>query len=1434
MEDTARELAWSRGSADLDWYDRAAVTPGLPDRPSDSFSRAFAAGFERDFPIASLVKRLSSPIDEEAAAQLSDETPDNWNYMKYGEDNFPEWKQPWFRSHRASFYDVASPLQFERRMARYRDEHRLEQEMALSPTGSFLGGVTAAVTDPLSYTPFIGPVNRFVGLARLAERGSRVRALALEGVLSGTVPEALLQATQNTRDTDESLATVMASAMLGAGIGGVARWRQVGHAMNPGHPANPLNPKNQDVHVDVVRDAEGGVHVSGGGSGGAMSVDEIGDVVRQSPPSLIPTFLKRLPFVGDTLERGAQKLLNVTSVYGRMITSPLDTVRTAGALMFDQGGLNLTTHINKSAQDFVNTGKQLTNENIRSFVDARTRLAEDFAKLNLKPLNEAEFDRWMAYRASGSLTERRVAQLSAQYGEAGARSVINRLNEVNSVWQKNYAKHVEDGVALGRIRNVPLYDKAVSDAKTARATLRERKLARTEAAKSVEGGAEKASAIDAEIENIRRTIERNDKIVALQESLAPPLEGDYHPILYNRERLVMAPGEFEQMVQRKLADNVDAEFANDIMPEWRFTDADLKKLGNEEVQLAKADGELVTMGVPEGRALKNEIVDRYIGDRDVWTYDRLEGELKTLNAHHSRLEADMLNQKEIADELRNENGKYTRAIEKSARERLRITAEVGRIKLAHARAMEKELVEAATAARQIGVARDLTHREIISQEAIEAADDAVIMRQLELEDLVMRDMKDPLIGPDRYRNSGTYVKSKDALVNSMAYRNRLMTGPRETIDVTPGMIKSEARTQMAHENVLSAEARVRDAEKRLASFDSRIEEMKGIRDQIALREADAARVLKGVAERLGVAEGTVSAVKAKMAAIEKEGGMGFESQMRADAKRITQNILTRHSIPNNRMQENVRKSGRIKARQLDWTPEEMGDLLDRQWVKPTARDAMQIANSQFAGQLGVQHTLRALGVDTQGELRDRILMEANEKGQQAHAQEALKFLDASINRITGMVDQDVDPASALGFGGRMARHATTVRYSAGTGLASVLGDAATTQIANSKFFPAVVKFGMDMQAALKGSADAEIRSMIDATEAASNSMHGRWNIHELDMGEHYGMGAPDSTLRKITGAVEKGAATVGTFGYKVGGQQLQTTFSKQMVMQYTLNTPIMDWVPRYASLSNAEKYDLRRLGIDAASASRIAKQIEKHADVSASGVPRPNLDLWRSTTEGAKAADAVLTAMNRNARLSIGSAGPGDLPLIADKAMGKLWLNFMSYNFWAFNNVIYPAAQRLGEGDARVLAGLSMMLVAGTGTVVMKEAIRDPAHADENVKKLFDPNVTPVPQLLYNILDRSSFFAHLSPFIQTALGVTDGAQRDVLGYSLNRYAPRSPQEALDPLLGIPFGFAQDLTTAMYQTSRGDLEKMQKAWLNLAPLQMYSKGIGRTLDAISNE
>lgn len=163
-----------------------------------------------------------------------------------------------------------------------------------------------------------------------------------------------------------------------------------------------------------------------------------------------------------------------------------------------------------------------------------------------------------------------------------------------------------------------------------------------------------------------------------------------------------------------------------------------------------------------------------------------------------------------------------------------------------------------------------------------------------------------------------------------------------------------------------------------------------------------------------------------------------------------------------------------------------------------------------------------------------------------------------------------------------------------------------------------------------------------------------------------------------------------------------------------------------------------------------------------------NTDSW----DDKDLAKRFLGAVKKSSDSYIVSRKAGSVPqILSDNEPGKIFAQFMGYSFSATTDVLYKSAQKIAAGDARGVAMLSMMTLAGVGQYMIKEIMAGREIPD-------DPK-----ELLYAGFDQGGAFGLAPNIIGKMDSATGNAISDVLGLRNVKYR----QQDIGSVLAGPTG-----------------------------------------------
>ena len=625
--------------------------------------------------------------------------------------------------------------------------------------------------------------------------------------------------------------------------------------------------------------------------------------------------------------------------------------------------------------------------------------------------------------------------------------------------------------------------------------------------------------------------------------------------------------------------------------------------------------------------------------------------------------------------------------------------------------------------------------------------------------------------------------------------------------------------------VYASELQKADAD--VASMSVRYERVKTMLSDLKARRETLRNAKKGVAASLKTARAaraSVSAEARKAARVRK----GVEKQVPMDEviSNIVSNIQNRTALPQAILDRVAPDTGRVKARTLPLTPEQRMIGMNAGFIRSDLAGVLSAQHDQLAGWFGLHEGLdiRPGGAfeswsevvrKVQTEYDAMATKETNPKARSkiaAEGRRAIKDLNVLKERLLGITDVGMDRDSLLYWGAQKVLQTNLMRYGAGF-LPASFGDLATASVISRgmhKHLFSNLREVADLMSELYRSDPSGFRAMVAATEIGQHGT--RW-LEQFDAANAVnmnGVGARGSPTHTITSRIDRVMNATTDKVHMISGMRSWNRFNKiatAVIRKYALK----DMVAKYGALSSRERAGLASIGIGEAEAKAIHAHIQKFAPDKGQKFWDPNLDAWEATPEGRSAARSFRIAIQRDMNRAIPTPGIGDKPILMDKMMGKIWLQFMSYSFSMMNRFLTPSSQKIATWrDASAIMGFAHLLWLGGATVIAKDLIggRDPAERFKG-ENVFGT--------LSEIVDRSGLYGYLSPFIDSAIKVSAPLQEATFGKTVvgptSRYARSAWAESL---LGASFGLFKDIQQFGAAVSEGTSDQVVKKGLNLVP------------------
>ncbi len=403
----------------------------------------------------------------------------------------------------------------------------------------------------------------------------------------------------------------------------------------------------------------------------------------------------------------------------------------------------------------------------------------------------------------------------------------------------------------------------------------------------------------------------------------------------------------------------------------------------------------------------------------------------------------------------------------------------------------------------------------------------------------------------------------------------------------------------------------------------------------------------------------------------------------------------------------------------------------------------------------------------------------------AKAEEAdIRDLEAMRDRLIGTFSQPNDPGAFIVRAGRVARDYNYLRLLGGMVVSSMVDVARP-----------VMRHGF--RAYAKGIAQlvtspAEVKIVRRELKAMGVGLDMVLNTRAKAIAEI-------GEISQFSGAVERGTQNLANNFGIVSLMAPWNSAWKQFAGTLASNE-IIHQSGRWAkgTIGKGQITKLAAAGIDEDMARRITRQIAKHGDDG--GVTLPHAHLW----DDEEASKVFTAAILRDADVSIVTPGIGDRPLFMSNEVGKLAMQFKSFQFAATNRVFIAGLQ---QRDMATMNGMLLTLALGSLVYGIKTKL-----AGKEISE--DPAV-----LLSESLDRSG----LTGIIMDTNAVAEKFSRGTVGVSgltggpaLSRYQSRNVWGAL---LGPTIDAVEDLNAVTGAVTTGEFSEGDvRALRELVPYQ----------------
>lgn len=1352
-----------------------------------SATEAFKANWERENLTAYLYNKYGTSPD------VPDNLPDQpfergtaWSPYTYVHQNWDEKRRQEFdvEIRQGFFDDVTDAADLEARAYHLAQEKDLVRR-AHNGSGfaSFVGALAGAATDLTSYIPLAAPINRLRGLGRVGKG-------AALGFSAAALPELGLQAAQDLRTAEETFMALGVGTILGGGLGTFARFLDARRPMNPAHPDNPLHPDNMDKQTVGYRTGgiDGQTEILDGRSVGAMEV--------------APDRVEALPGMTSNIPglKWASRKVDGATPAGRSLRWAGTHTRNTLTRMMDLGG-------RMTNRDMAGVAVQTAESLKRDYMAAHTQLLNHgeflIRDLNLKlgqskvaqtfgkdgSVSHADFNHFTNLKLLREWVKEDAEALAKKYGRETAEIIEQTADRFASKIHETNALYESELVSAGLLQDAGLVIKISKDLDTVRNRIKQRQ-AQKPTVGDLRGTAQERAdqratldparqEADAEIAELRAERQRLEDRLSKEMGKPKAMGEEYgHAQLYDPSRILADTEGFKDDLMRVLVDQPDQDW---LLADQGITPDIFSKLGLEPVEL---DG--VTLTTAEGAARKEQLMQLWMGDQD---------------AHRLH-----------TAELRHETA--VRA-DKQAKEDLTwVMKAAGLIDRKSASATVSEARKKRDLfAAQIDEQRARAEELRLEQEALKAAAEA--SRTITLE----RQLQDN-ITPTR------------ATEGSLA--SQIMPDapePRET----PAMARTAARAQTLARELHKAESRLVRMEARLEAADAAFARVSEKATMLKSAKAGADGALRDIRRLRGIAEADLSAAKRKLLQQQRKTPLSEA----VDA--ITMALINREALPRPMLDKIVPEIGRVKARRINYTPEQRRMMEEKGYLRKDLPAILQAQNESLSGYIALHKGLDigdGRTYESWTAIREGVVEEytdlINKAGKdtpegvalRAELPKALKDVDGLKNRLLGTENVGMDKDGWVYWLSSQVRQTNLVRYMAGFLLPS-LTDIASVHLRTGSLSRLFREHGREAAKILREvytDNPSLFSAMISSVELGADPRLAK-AFDADDVGKQAGIGAHGSTKHKITSAIDRGGATLAKVGGVISGMHHWNRYLKAVTGIYRANY-LRHATTNWAGLSDIERADLTSLGIGKSQADRIGKYVERYGEVGADGHWDPRLEQWLTTDEGFEAARDFRMAIERDMDRAIFTPGIGDTPLIMSHGAGKMWLQFQTFAFTFLNRFLVPAGQRLTAGDTRALVSYAHLTWSALVVVMGKDLIRgkDPRE------RLEEDNWG---DTAFEMVDRSGVMTYLSPYVDAGIKLSAPLQEAALGKvvvgSGSRYARNS---ALDSLAGASFGLYRDIRDMSSAVAGGEMEKIGDKALLLMPFNTYSRLFMNQLEVIN--
>lgn len=1357
------------------------------------------------------MRRLHGNAEAQDGNVLDQPSDPSWNPHAYIRENWSEEDQQEFEfEQRAGIFDDAinaADLDLQRTSVR-QERAMLESIEGGAFTAQLLGGLVGGITDPTSYIPLAGQVNR---IRRLGTIGKG----ALLGATATAIPELALQTTQELRTRYEGFMNVGVGTALGGGAGAFVSLMRRRNALHPSNPHNPLREENFASQGDGYRTPEGEIDVVGGSdSAGAARVVDQGDT-RDAPGLLTDT-----PFLGRVTDR-----IGSVTPAGRAGQWSSSVGRGIARRLMDMGGrlsrANLegtpTVHSAEDwKRDFLRLREQVLQTGDRLHRALNRELGQTATEYRLSgipglgktfqgTITPEDFSELARQQLLGTFDDAAARRVQSDYGPAASERIVAATKEYAEEIHTANAEFERELLDLGLLKDDAEISRLTGERDAARAAVtaeRERMASAPDTGTAPDGA------------SLRQLIEdraATEAALAAEEGKAAAMGRDYgHAQLWSPSKILASQEQFEDFLLEALAADPDAEW---LSGGYGLTKSEFEKLGQEPVTIVE-DGVTREVAPEDGDALRRSILRDWAGDEFEYNLQRAEAQEGAAQRGVEEADYGLAMTMRALGWVTDKARRATATEIRTFRNRLMGERESARNAKAAADANNRAFTGAATAARQATLDRQNAFTEVVSPEAI-----------AEIEGVVAK-------ASERLAKTIAGGEGGSSLVNAQrayaaAVRQQYGLYARSPdIDVSAKLAELEGQAKAAQAEVKRAETRQADMDERVARLEQKATEAQAKRDKLVNAREAVSASRADAAKELRVAQKDLR--KALRALRKAKKATPLSNAVEEISRRLAQNDgLPSYQRIGEHADRIAKETGRTKARRIHLTPEMRKKGEELGFLRTDLPNVLTVQYDQLSGWIGLHRGLdmgpkgrygswddvvRAVADDYRA-LRDQTTDPKAVAKLNGEHKALLQDLGLLKDRLLGTENAGVDKDGWAYWLSKKMRQMSFTRFGAGF-LAPSMTDIASVAARTGSLGRLIKEHGPQVIQIMRGMDHGDLRALVNAQELGTNGVRMARAFDIEDGFEFMGIGAEGTLKHGITSKIDHAMGFLTDKTNVVSGMRAWNRMGKIAAGIHRAYT-MRDWVAKYDDLLPRQKTDLAQLGIGKSEAERINRFIEKHGNTEANGHWDPGLEDWGATREGREAARDFRIAIERDMSQAIFTPGIGDTPGLMSHALGKLWLQFQSYAFTFLNRYLAPTSQRLkAYRDPVAIASLGHLMWSSLLVVVAKDVLRGHDPSERFKAENW-------PDTMFEMVDRSGMMHFMSPYVDSTIKASAPMQEAAFGkVHVGPTSRFSRNNWWHGLLGANYGLLRDAGDAGGALAAGDTERAIEKGLLLAPYNTY--------------